>query len=122
MSALHDRRWLVNNKLPGATLAHPDRDIAIVNVHDRAGHQDLGRHPFRSPARRRRPSGAIFCGEHHRHSMGTKGECGAAAEEGVQAGLAVGGWCVVWKPKPYFRKVRNTLNRSTAANAAAMPS
>ena len=23
----------------------PDREIAIVNVHDRAGHQDLGRHP-----------------------------------------------------------------------------
>ena len=26
-------------------LAHPDREIAIVNVHDCAGHRDLGRHP-----------------------------------------------------------------------------
>jgi hypothetical protein len=44
-SAVDDRRRLVSNKLPGAPLAHPAREITIVNVHDRAGHQDLGRHP-----------------------------------------------------------------------------
>ena len=41
---LNDRRWLVGDKLPGAVLAHPDREIAIVNVHNRAGHQDLCSH------------------------------------------------------------------------------
>ena len=45
LSAVDDRRRLVSNELPGATLAHPNRKIAIVNVHDRAGHQYLGRHP-----------------------------------------------------------------------------
>ena len=43
-SALDDRRWLVGDKLPGAPLAYPNSEIAIVNVHDRAGHQDLCRH------------------------------------------------------------------------------
>jgi hypothetical protein len=45
-SAVDDRRRLVSNKLQSATLAHPDREMAIVNVHDRAGLRDLGRHPF----------------------------------------------------------------------------
>ena len=43
-SAVDDRRWLVSNELPGALLAHPDREIAIVDVHNRAGHQDLCGH------------------------------------------------------------------------------
>ena len=43
-SALDDRRWLVSDKLPGAVLPYPNSEIAIVNVHDRAGHQDLRRH------------------------------------------------------------------------------
>jgi hypothetical protein len=42
-SALNDRRRLICDKLPGAVLAHPDREIAIVNVYDRASDQDLGR-------------------------------------------------------------------------------
>lgn len=45
MSTIDDGRWLISNKLPGAVFAHPDREIAIVNVHDRARHQHLGRHP-----------------------------------------------------------------------------
>ena len=40
-----DRCRLVSNELPGATLPHPNRKIAIVDVHNRAGHQYLGRHP-----------------------------------------------------------------------------
>ena len=43
---MDDRRRLVSNKLQSATLAHPDREMAIVNVHDRAGLRDLGRNPF----------------------------------------------------------------------------
>jgi hypothetical protein len=45
MSDVDNWRRLVSHELPGATLAHPNRKIAIVNVHDRAGHQYLGRHP-----------------------------------------------------------------------------
>jgi len=41
-SALDDRRRQVGDKLPVAVLAHPDRKIAIVNVHDRASHRDPG--------------------------------------------------------------------------------
>ena len=44
-SALDNRRRLVSNKLPGAVLAGPDREVAIVDVHDRANDRDLGRHP-----------------------------------------------------------------------------
>ena len=36
-SALDDRRRLVGNELPSATLSHPDREVAIVND-DRASH------------------------------------------------------------------------------------
>ena len=46
MSALDDRRRLVSDEPPGATFASPNGEVAIVNVHDRAGHQDLCRHPF----------------------------------------------------------------------------
>ena len=35
-SALDDRRRLVGDEFPDAVLAHPDRQVAIVNVHDRA--------------------------------------------------------------------------------------
>ena len=45
MSALDDRRRLVSDEPPGATFASPNGEVAIVNVHDRAGHQDLCRHP-----------------------------------------------------------------------------
>jgi hypothetical protein len=45
MSTVDDRRRLVGDKLPCTMLARPDREIAIVNAHDRAGHRDLGRHP-----------------------------------------------------------------------------
>jgi hypothetical protein len=45
-SAVDDRRWLISDELPAAMLAHPDREIAIVDVHDPpAGDRDLGRHP-----------------------------------------------------------------------------
>src|SRR4029077_17581931 len=44
-SAVDDRRWLVSNKLPGAPLAHPNSEVAIVDVRDRARDRDLGRHP-----------------------------------------------------------------------------
>ena len=40
-----DRCRLVRNELSGATLPHPNRKIAIVDVHNRAGYQYLGRHP-----------------------------------------------------------------------------
>jgi hypothetical protein len=36
---------VVSNKLPGATLAHPNSEVAIVDVHDRACDRDLGCHP-----------------------------------------------------------------------------
>src|SRR6266404_6134614 len=45
MSAVDDRRRLVGDELPDSLLAHPYREIAIVNVHHRAGRRDLGRHP-----------------------------------------------------------------------------
>jgi hypothetical protein len=38
-------RRLVSDEPPGATFASPNGEVAIVNVHDRAGHQDLCRHP-----------------------------------------------------------------------------
>ena len=44
-SALDDRRRLIGDEFPDAVLAHPDRQVPIVNVHDRAFHQNLGRHP-----------------------------------------------------------------------------
>ena len=50
-----------------------------------------------------------------------KAKCRAAAEEGVQVGPKMG-LVVVWKPMPYFRKVRSILDRFAAANAAAVPS
>ena len=46
MSAVDDRRRLVGDELPAAMLAHPDCEIAIVDVHDPpASNRDLGRHP-----------------------------------------------------------------------------
>jgi hypothetical protein len=36
MSDVDDRRRLVSNKFPSATLAHPNREMAVVDVHDRA--------------------------------------------------------------------------------------
>jgi hypothetical protein len=45
MSGVDDRCWLVSNKLPGAMLAHPNRKIAIVDLYDRAGYRNPGRHP-----------------------------------------------------------------------------
>jgi hypothetical protein len=44
-STVDDRRRLVGDELPGTLLAHPDREEAIVDVHDGADHRDLGRHP-----------------------------------------------------------------------------
>ena len=44
MSALDDRRRLVSDEPPGATFASPNGEVAIVNVHDDTGHQDLCRH------------------------------------------------------------------------------
>jgi hypothetical protein len=41
-SALDDRRRLISDEFPGAVLAGPDREGAIVNVHARASDQDLG--------------------------------------------------------------------------------
>ena len=38
MSAVDDRRRLIGDELPGSSLAHPYREIAIVNVHDRPRH------------------------------------------------------------------------------------
>jgi hypothetical protein len=43
MSTIDDGRWLISNKLPGAVFAHPDCE-AILDVHDRAGYRNLGRH------------------------------------------------------------------------------
>ena len=45
MSAVDDRRRLVGDELPGSLLAHPNRKITIVDLHDRPHHRDLGRHP-----------------------------------------------------------------------------
>ncbi len=43
---MDDWRWLVSNEFPSAMLAHPNRQIAIVDMHDSsAGHRHLGRHP-----------------------------------------------------------------------------
>jgi hypothetical protein len=104
----HDRCRLVSNELPGATIAHPDREVTIVNVHDR----DLGRHP--SGHQR----GAIALAAPSSAESITATPWGREANVGLpprrRAGrAAVGGLVVVWKPKPYFRKVRNTLNRFT---------
>src|SRR5262249_26184561 len=68
-----------------------------------------------------RPSIAIFCGEHYRHSIGTRWR---KAQLPTRKAYRLGrswGWQVVWKPTPYFRKVRNISNRFAAENAAAMP-
>jgi hypothetical protein len=45
MSGVDDRGWLVSDELPGAMLAYPNRKIAIVDVYDRAGYRNPGRHP-----------------------------------------------------------------------------
>jgi hypothetical protein len=45
MSAVDDRRRLVGDELPAAMLAHPDCEIAIVDVHGSpASNRDLA-HP-----------------------------------------------------------------------------
>jgi hypothetical protein len=46
MSAVDNRRRLVGDELPTGMLAHPDREIAIVDVQDSpASNRDIGRHP-----------------------------------------------------------------------------
>ena len=74
------------------------------------------------PMKTNRPSIAIFCGEHHRYSIGTRGR---SAQLPTRKAYRLGrswGWQIVWKPMPYFRRVRNISNRFAAGNAAAMPS